>query len=161
MDEKKTTNSPKESCSNSDGKNSPNKEDETKTANTIGIKNLLPNLDFSNNKKDGTKIAYPSIFKKIQEQRHKQREKIFKFAMCICKWSTIFIFSLIIIQLIIRVRIKDYRVLDNYQLEIISFAIILQVFLIIKIITKAIWNDTPYINLIEKEHKEHSEKKFK
>jgi len=64
----------------------------------------------------------------------------------------IFTFLLVIIQLIVRTRINDYRALDNCQLETIFGFTILEVFGIIAVITKAICNDSNYTDLLYKEY---------
>jgi len=134
-----------------------NEENASNSSNPSRFKEQFPCLDKTDfSKKDDTKTADESIFVKIQKQRHEHRDKIFKFALCVARSSIIFTFLLVIIQLIVRIWINDYRVLDNYQLEIIFGFAISEVFGIIAVITKAIWNDSNYTDLL---YKEYSDKK--
>jgi hypothetical protein len=113
----------------------------------------LSGLNISADEKDKTDIANPSIFNQIQKQRHTQRNIIFNFSLWVAGSSVSFVGGLIVIQAVIRIFCdSSFRILDNYQLEIISGGVILQVFGIISKITNALWNDKDYKDLLEKDY---------
>lgn len=112
------------------------------------IQNIFKNVDFSENKtREET-----SIFENIQTQRHTQRKCVFWFSLCIAIGSIVSIFSIIFIQAAVRFFVDPhFSILDNNQLEIISSGVLLEVFGIIAIITRAIWNDGSYSELLTRD----------
>ena len=112
------------------------------------------------NSEDKTNISDTSTFDKIQKQRHDQRKTIFRFSLWIVVLSLGFVAALIIIQLVVRlVYDAEFSVLDNHQMEIIIVGVVLQAFGIIAIITKSIWNDINYKDILKDEHVSSKNKK--
>ena len=69
---------------------------------------------------------------------------------------------LIFIQMIVRLRgNSDFSILGNHQMEVIIAGVILQAFGIVAIITKSIWNDTNYKDILRDDHIRNKDKKNK
>jgi len=118
------------------------------------IERLKKGLDFSSTA--AISKPNPSIFEKIQEQRHDQRRKLFNNALGITIGSVIFLFGLIFVQSIVRIHFNEhFQILEGYQLEIITVGVLLQSFGIIYIIAKSIWDDSNYKELLSKDVDRH------
>lgn len=74
----------------------------------------------------------------------------------------LFVGVLIFIQMIVRLRgNSDFSILGNHQMEVIIAGVILQAFGIVAIITKSIWNDTNYKDILRDDHIRNKDKKNK
>jgi len=120
-------------------------------------------LDFisSSSKDDITDTSNNSIVDEIQTQRKAQRKVIFKFSLWMAGISMSIIFLAIIIQSIVRLCCNEtFSILENYQLEIIGTGVLGFVFGIVAIITKSIWNDENYKDILRDDHnKKHNKDK--
>ncbi len=111
---------------------------------------IFEKTDFSKGK--GKDKQDTSIFESIQNQRHCQRNVVFWFSLSVAGGSIFAIFVLIGFQAFERLTgFPRFSILDNHQLEIISTGVLLEVFGIIAIITRAIWNDGSYSELLARD----------
>lgn len=122
--------------------------------------NLFKKADyFKGTNKDKQQVQQPnvSIFDKIQEQRHRQREKLFNFAVRLTWSCFIFLILIVLSQMASQVFIKR-DLLTGYELQILSVAVFGQIIAIIGIITKSIWDDRVYSGVLGKDHAHKHEK---
>lgn len=107
-------------------------------------------LESSKEARAGRDVANPnpkSYFEKIQEQRHFQKQVLFWFAII----SSISI----LIGLVLAVTLQAYfratrriALFENFELQVLSGAVFVQVIGIIHIIAKAIWDESPFTKLL-------------
>lgn len=118
---------------------------------TQEYRDILNSISVIKNDKQ-TEVSDISIFQQIQRQRHKQRDRIMSFSLKISGWSTVFLWILIVVQAVVRIfDDKGFEIIDAQSFKIISSAVISQSFGIVFIITKALWNDKDYKQLLSKD----------
>jgi hypothetical protein len=110
------------------------------------------NKDIAINKEQGNL----SVFEKIEEQRRVQRSLLLWFSLCIAAIGTLLLVFIVVAQFVARLIIsRDFNMLDNFQLEFLGTALLLQVFGILIFITKNLWGNTNYNkDLINEEYKD-------
>lgn len=85
----------------------------------------------------------------ILDQRGRHRDSILRFAMWIAGLSLFVFFCLISLEMFVKLKIDPAMTLfSKYQLEVLSVAVFGQSFGIIIKITKSLWDDSPYKELL-------------
>ncbi len=95
-----------------------------------------------------------SHFDDLQSQRKSQRFILFWFAIISSSASLIGLGYLLYLQANIRISGNyEFKILNGYELEILSVAIFGQIVAIIHLITKSLWNEEPFKEILKEDHK--------
>lgn len=112
--------------------------DETKNATTV----------------ESFSIPDPSAFDKILEQRGEQRKQIFSFAKKLVTYSFYLIIGIIVIQSIMRIFFDEtFAILQSHELEVLVISVFGQTIGVVHIITKYLWDDSPYLPTLHQREK--------
>jgi hypothetical protein len=118
--------------------------------NNLNLDNLYKNLKKENLAESKNLLNYfpkqkISHFDNIQKQRHFQRRILFWFAIITTSLSILALVGIISCQIYLRTHGQTtLKILDGYELEIISIGVVAQFIGVIVVITKSLWDDTPY-----------------
>lgn len=105
---------------------------------------------------DALSIKEPSVFEKLAEQRQYQRKTLFTFAITSSAVSLIILLILIVLQAVARlVKGPAFSLLAGYEFEVLSVSIFGQLVGIVAIIAKALWDETPFKDLLLEQYKGH------
>jgi len=98
----------------------------------------------------------------ILEQRHRQRNGLFWFALAFVATTTTFVLFLIGAQAYLNFREYEVELVNATTLQIIVGGIFVQFVGLVSIITKSIWNDKPYLDagVIEERKRRQGQEKY-
>jgi hypothetical protein len=122
------------------------------------METYLNNLNNSNKFQiESGNLSKPSesTFDTIQKQRHFQRKVMFYSALSLTTLSTFILWGIILCQILLRIfgKTPTISLLDGYELEIFSIGVIAQYISVIIVITKSLWDDNPYKDLLKNNSK--------
>lgn len=89
---------------------------------------------------------------RILEERQRQREKVFSFAIHSSHATLVFLVVLIAIQSFYRIFTQDFTFsfFSGYELEVFSVGVFSQVIGLVYIIAKRLWDDSTYTKYLDK-----------
>jgi len=86
----------------------------------------------------------------ILKQRHTHRKIIFYFALSVTTLSLLVFFGIILLQIYVRLVCNpSFELFGGHQLEVLILSIFGQSIGVIALITKSLWDDTPYKTIFE------------
>ena len=88
----------------------------------------------------------------ILTQRHKQRKMLFNFSLWLTGIGIVMLFVILLTQGYIRIFVtgkETFKLFEGYELEILSVSLIGQFLGVISIITKSLWDDSAYKELLK------------
>ncbi len=114
----------------------------------IEIKELLNKSDAPEASDDSFSKVEPNTdkFKEILDQRHRQRQSLFRFVVVLTTSSFGMLVVIVAVQIFMRTRVdRNFTVFTGTEFDILSVAIFGQIIGVVYIITKALWDDKPYL----------------
>jgi membrane-anchored protein YejM (alkaline phosphatase superfamily) len=114
------------------------------------IAEVFGKIELTNDKHIST--SNPSIFEKIQEQRHKQQKYVFWLA-----WGSVIAGLVLLIALFVGSFLKCV-VFDSYFPHTFIVSFFAYSFGILRIITKSLWDDKDYSNILQTDYMKNKER---